>query len=332
MIVKEYNYGWGKEFQLKQLEQDILDEYLKPLISSSKRIVIVNSTWYNIDHHARVVEELHTLEFDAIVIVSMIDCAIVEPSWFSAFDVPVYAVGYYNNNYDIDFWAIAVDRYFEMIEYNPRPLINKSFMNLNRKPHWHRRKLVQQLQHYNLLEHGYVSLGAENNDQPEIALNNIDTNAVRSENLAPNYNIQQNGIVNDIMTVGNIDNWNNHFINIVSETVYDINKNHFVTEKTWKPIVGYKPFFIYDPDLGGTWLESRGFETYIKDFEDIYPKAIDNPHALIGLLLTLSIQDRQYFNKKTIDLKQKVLYNKDNFSKYVRRQWKKIKEGIICQI
>ena len=330
MIKRTFDFGWGAEFELKKFEKQILDEYLRPL--KDQEVVLINSTWYSDRHHKETVEELAQMDFDAIVLVSFIDCAIPHASWFKQFERPVYEVGYYDSNYRIDFWALAVDRYFNLPTFgNVRHTPNTAFMCLNRKPHWHRKRLIADLQRADLIEDNLVSYGSENSREPVIRLNTDVSNISAQHELAPNAGEDQNGIINDIMSLGSEQNWNAHFLNVVTETVYDINQNHFVTEKTWKPVVGYRPFFIYDPDLGTKWLTDRGFETYNTDFTDLIEE-VNTPTDLMKLLILLSQQERSYYNKKIVDLKEKILYNRKCFTSYVERQKLKIKEGIICQI
>lgn len=330
MIKRTFDFGWGAEFELKKFEKQILDRYLRPL--DNQEVVLINSTWYSEKHHRETLIELEQMEFDAIVLVSFIDCAIPHAEWFKKFERPVYEVGYYDSNYRIDFWALAVDRYFNLpafteIHHTP----NTAFMCLNRKPHWHRKRLIADLKRADLITENFVSYGSENSSEPEIRLNNDVSNINAQQKFAPNAGEEQNGIVNDIMSLGNRNNWNSHFLNVVTETVYDINKHHFVTEKTWKPVVGFRPFFIYDSDLGTKWLSDRGFETYNTDFTDLI-ETVNTTSDLMKLLILLTQQERSYYNKKIVDLKEKILYNRKCYADYVKRQKQKIKEGIICQI
>ena len=81
-------------------------------------------------------------------------------------------------------------------------------MCLNRKPHWHRKQFYNKLKKYNLIDKGLVSMGSDTNmpllelDKPPVV------------DLAPNSGNNQFGIPNDISTLGNIDNWQQHFLNV----------------------------------------------------------------------------------------------------------------------
>jgi hypothetical protein len=149
--------------------------------------------------------------------------------------------------------------------------------------------------------------------------------------LAPNTGTEQNGIPNDIATLGNMDNWQRHFLNVVTETVYNINRSYFVSEKIYKPILGMRPFLVYDTDSAYCWLKQRGFESYVDDFADITDLDLKNPDNLAPFLVTLSKQHSSYWKKKLVDLNQKIVYNKQNFYKYVDLQQIQINKGIIWQ-
>jgi hypothetical protein len=149
-------------------------------------------------------------------------------------------------------------------------------------------------------------------------------------NFTPNAGIEQNGIPNDIATLGNMKNWQRHFLNIVTETVYDINVNHFVSEKIYKPIVGMRPFLVYDPDGACQWLRDRGFVNYTNDFTDITDLDLKNPANIAPFLVVLSSQKSTYWKKKLVDLNQKIVYNKEHFYQYVDNQKLKVQKGIIC--
>lgn len=325
MIVKNFNNGWGNGVLLKQLEQAIVDEYL---VNDSNRTVLINSTWYTSDYHQQVLEQLRALEFDQIVLVSMLDAAIPQPDWYAEFGCPVRAVGYYPGPDAIDFWALTVDRYFERPAYDLFDVgaIDTAYMCLNRKPHWHRRRLYKQLVSLNIVDQGIVSMGG--NNAPAERVLSVDAGHC---DLAPNAGPEQNGINNDIMSLGHETNWTRHLVNIVTETQFDIAQTHFVSEKIYKPIIGCRPFLVYA--LGATkWLTDRGFELYVDDFQDITNLDLSNPNNIAEFLVALSQQPRQYWQSKFLALKPKIMYNSSNFQKYVISIKQQIAQGIQCQI
>jgi len=325
MIIKTFDNGWGPEFPAKQYEQEIVTKLMAEIIKDESHTVMINSTWYTKEYHQEVLEWLRNNRVDRIVLVSMLDAAIPQPSWYAEFGCPVVGVGYYPGRYNVDYWALVMNRYHDPIAKGillASDHIDTPFMCLNRKPHWHRRRLYQQLTDLNLLDRGLVSMGGER----QLALD------VVHDNLAPNAAPGEYGIPNDLVSLGHMDNWARCLLNIVTETVYDINQNGFVSEKIYKPILGYRPFLVYDTDGATKWLTDRGFKTFTKDFKDISDLDLSRPENIAPFLVTLSEQPIDYYRHKLLDLRNKVMYNKTQFAEYARSQQAIIDKGISCQI
>lgn len=322
MIVKIFNNGWGNDVPLKQLEQTLVDRYLS---TDTRRTVLINSTWYTQQYHQQVVAQLRNMDFDQIVLVSMLDAPIVYPDWFAEFNCTVRGLGYYPGTDTLDFWALTVDQYFQKPDYNclDARTIDTAYMCLNRKPHWHRQRLYNQLVSYNLVNQGIVSMGGDN--APAVRLLDQDQGQC---NLAPNAGPEQNGINNDIMSLGHPLNWQRHFVNIVTETQFDIKKTYFVSEKIYKPILGCRPFLVYASDGAVTWLTERGFEPYTTDFADITDLDLADPNNVAMFLKILCQQGANYWQAKYLALQSKIKYNNNNFYTYIDQ----IKKGIACQI
>ena len=192
----------------------------------------------------------------------------------------------------------------------------------SRKPHRHRKILYEQLLESNLLDYGLVSLGGVRT----LALD------VTHDNLAPNAEPGEYGIPNDLITLGHLDNWRQIFLDVITETVYGINRYKFVSEKIYKPIIGCRPFLVYDSDGATKWLTDRGFKTYCDDFEDITNLNLSDPANLVPFLKTLCEQSQSYYQQKFLALKDKIVYNKERFSVYIQEQQEIINKGIPCQI
>lgn len=326
MIIQIFDRGWGSQFPLKQLETQLVEQYLA---QDPGKTVLINSTWYGTDYHQQVVQQLRDMSFDKIVLVSMLDAAIPATEWYQEFNCSVHAIGYYPGPDTVDFWALAVDRYFmqPVFDLNNHLLIDTAYMCLNRKPHWHRRQLYNQLINLDIADQGIVSMGGDNT--PAIRVLSTDSGGCK---LAPNAGTDQNGIANDIMSLGHPANWQRHFLNIVTETQFDIKQTYFVSEKIYKPIIGMRPFLVYASDGAVAWLTERGFELYINDFNDITDLDLGNPENIASFLVSLSNQGSTYWQAKYLALKDKIMYNKTHFAEYVQQQKLIVKKGIKCQI
>ena len=331
MIIKTFDNGWGNEYPAKQFENYLLSKIYDQLETSSKKTVVINSVWYSSDYHAQtVVPFLKSSTQDQIVLVSMLDPAIPNPKQFLGLAQQVVGVGYYPGPGFIDYWALFLDRHFQephMLDIARADQIDTAYICLNRKPHWHRRKFYQELEQLNLLDSGLVSLGGDNG--PPVRTVDEDVGII---DLAPNSGVEQNGIPNDISSLGDVKNWKRCFLNIVTETVFDVKQNHFVSEKIYKPILGLRPFLVYATDGAVDWLTARGFEHYCNEFSDITDLDLSKPENISKFLVTLYQQPKIYWQKKFLDLREKILYNKHQFSVYLNDQQKIINEGLTCLI
>jgi hypothetical protein len=330
MIVNRFNNGWGDDWPLKQYEHKILTQYLRPMIESSKKFVIINSVWYSRAYHQQVCHWLSTNDWDEIILIAMLDAAIPLPEWYQEFNRPVTGVGYYPGPGALDFCALFVDEFVDLSNYGSlanSTAIDCAYMCLMRKPHGHRKKLFWQLQRADLLKQGLVSMGS--NDGKAWHTLNQDC---EPDNFAPNAEVTHYGVPNDIVSLGNVENWQRHFVNIVAETFWDINRNNFVSEKIYKPIVGQRPFLVFDPDGATKWLTDRKFEPYVNDFSDICDLDLTYAKNLVPFLTVLCQQTDQYWKSKFIDLQHKIQYNKNRFREYIDELNGKIKQGIPCQL
>lgn len=325
MIIKTFDRGWGQQYPLKQYEQKIANNLLVPFEESDQHVVVINSVWYNNEMHEQVMTWLRNNTWDQIVLVAMLDAAIPYPDRYAEFNRPVTGIGYYPGVGQVDFCALFVDHFLQapdntvLLDVNT---IDTAYMCLNRKPHWHRQKLYNKLQARNLVNQGIVSMGGDG--QAVVAL----AQDRDHDTLAPNATRDHYGIPNDIVSLGHLGNWQRHLLNVVTETFYDINLSGFVSEKIYKPIVGCRPFLVYDPDGGTRWLHDRGFEPYTQDFKDISSLDLVEPHNLPEFLKVLCEQTPAYWQKKFVDLQEKILHNKNRFITYVKEQQTIVNNGI----
>lgn len=219
--------------------------------------------------------------------------------------------------YYFNYWA-------EFIRQNPQgffdesylsdPVFDKVYMCLNRKPHDHRIFLVEKLKENRLLDIGIVSLGVEN---PMI----IDESLPEVVELGEDAVAGKMPIKNDIVSLGDQRNWNRHFINVVTETT--IHTDVFISEKTWKPIIGMRPFLILGDYNIYPQLKDLGFDT----FDDVFGVWWDNKNwetraeRIISILKGFDIDscNRDYKN-----LFPRLLKNRQRFLEYIIGNQKRI--------
>jgi len=328
MITEIIDQGWGPEHPLKHLEIDIVNRYLRPLSEDASRTVMVNSTWFDGDLCQRLQARFRQHPPDRIVLVSMLDAAIAQPHMFEDFGGEVRAVGYYPGADWIDFWSLMVDCHMTFPGINLRDIdhVDRAFMCLNRKPHWHRMQLYKQMTAGGVVDSGLVSMGGD--DGSALRLLPEDSG---SSDLAPNGGPEQHGIANDIVSLGHPGNWQRHFLNVVTETQYDVSGTTFVTEKIYKPILGLRPFLVYAPDGAQAWLAAQGFASYIDAFQDITDLDLADPASMVPFLAQLIQSGPGYWRQKLVDLRDRIHYNRLQFDRHVATQNQRIDQGIQCQ-
>lgn len=323
MIIKNFNNGWGDQLPIKRLERQILDEFLAMYQINDMRTVIINNTWYTDDFHQRIMKELVEIDPDLIFFVSLLDPPAPRPDIYP--DPKTIGIGYYPGPGAIDFWALAVAENIIIPEIGLDP--DLSFMCLNRKPHWHRMRLYEQMRENQLLDQGLVSMGGWSGRAERVLPNDQG-----GSDMAPNAGTDQNGIKNDIFSLGNPSNWNRCLVNIVTETVYDVEDINFVSEKIYKPILGCRPFLVYAPGGARSWLEARGFQTYLDDWHDVIDLDLGQPNNIVPFLKALSTKPTLYLREKLLALQPKIQYNKKRFWQYCEQQRNNVRKGLACPV
>jgi len=122
-----------------------------------------------------------------------------------------------------------------------------------------------------------------------------------------------------------IDLWdqaNNSLIHVVTETVYNGNKNH-LTEKTFKPIVMQQPFIIQSCRGSLEYLRRYGFKTFGEFWDESYDELPDETRTVaIGQLM----QDINLMSQKEKASLQSAVSNtvKHNYEWFYGEQFEKI--------
>lgn len=322
MIVAHFDQGW-QNVKAADLQNDIVKTYLREYFEDSSHTVLINNTWFDLDFCSvtgeykgegklfknKITDYINEYKhkIDNIIVYCFVDPAYLDPlEGIDVSGIKVRYIGYYNNIDLIDFWAIMSmknikDKY---VESNS---ISVPFMCLNGKPHLHREKLVRELIDKNLIDNNFVSFGG-NKRIEQIKLDEISPDKEKNKkklSMDP-Y---------DAMSLGDINNWNAHFLNVVTETIFNINDDYFWSEKIFKPIIGKRPFLVYassPPDV----LKKIGLLSYYDDFKDISDLNLRDPDNLTDFLVVLNKQDKSYLQYKYNQLKDKIEINYNLFLDY----------------
>lgn len=330
-IIKSTNgfpYAW-KAGRVEQLIRDILIRKAQEQLNVS-RVMLINPTWM---HENNILTDIAEKKPDFIICHNFVDPAV--PKIFESIEqsgCPYIILG--NSwQFRLDFWAMVCDLYFHNYNEQDVALNNnaRKYICLNRKPHPHRIALVQALQSAGVFNQGYVSLGLPGDQAITIDSEFNDSQGIRDEygNLGVDETFVSRKILNDIFSLGDLRVWKDSYLCLVTETEFsNPNLNNFFTsEKTFKPIIGMRPFFVYGQPQLRTYLKEQGFDIFedIFDYRTVdetandFAKQVQYTQVAVNAInsITDPAQDyqRQFY---------RLQCNKARFRSYVYEQWHKL--------
>jgi hypothetical protein len=181
-----------------------------------------------------------------------------------------------------------------ILNTNPKYL----YLCYNRKPRIHRTWLIESLIKEKLLDKGWVTF--EKGHYPEIDGRSAETDQDK------HTTDKRFSRPEDILSVGDLEIWQNSFVIVTSETDHD--DPYQLSEKTWKPIFGLRPFLINGRREVYDVLERLGFYTP-KDFfknnklDCHYTSVVDQLKQLYKL-------PAEEYYKTWEDMYEMLLYNR----------------------
>ena len=251
--------GFNPHWSAGKLERQIVFQIGQSFLAQhpNKTIHIVVPSWFEPD---AVVNHIKEVNADIVAI-----CSLTDPFGPIVSKLPdAIQIGYTTCGIPLDFWALACKKFFKSYTQEQlQPNITKLFLSYNRKPHPHRINLVQELKLSGLDKFGYVTLGGTDLTVGDTYEQYADSGAYDA--------VGDLNIPNDIYSLGQSDIWNSCLFNIVSETSPS---QLFVSEKTFKPIIGMRPFIINGSLEILKWLQDAGFDCFL----DLWPadNIVDN--------------------------------------------------------
>lgn len=310
---KIISYGWDPELPIGKIVNNIHNEIINTVSKTYKNTVLIDTTWIGDANINKIYKQLYDIEIDAIVLCSLVDATFVTVNDFKQFDVEILSVGNFNEGNRIDFWSIALSERFVYKDSNLSSRIRYPFISYNNKPHLHRIQFMNELIDLDLIDVGAVSFHGDSIHSPE------DYNKVSFEESGGG-----DTIINDTMSLGDMSIWNSSFINIVTETEFDPVTRCFYSEKTWKPIVGMRPFLHYASDNVNKELNEFGFKTFEKCFSDICNLDLSTFENIALFCKILSEQGQEYLSNKYKELLPMIKHNKKHFYDFVKKQNKNV--------
>lgn len=294
-IIKSDNgfpYAW-KAGRVEQLFRHVLERKAQEQLLVDN-VMLINPTWL-LDRD--LAQEIQEASPDFIICHNFVDPVIPAVKQIIIDSgIPHLFIGN-SNECRLDFWAVTCDLNFQSYQAHELRLNSnpKKFMCLNRKPHVHRLIMIDYLQQ--VKDQGYLSSGADSLQvDPDVG----------------NYSVP-----NDVYTLGDIAAWQDSYLNIVTETVFG-GDDFFISEKTWKPIIGGRPFFVYGQPQLRQYLKDQGFDV----FEDMIDYSSLPAHATEQHYAQLAVDTVK--NLTVQDIQSRLTHNQTRFRSYVYEQWDKL--------
>ena len=311
--------------------------------------LLINMTWFGPQfpngEYERALEIGQQEQFDRVFLLAGPEPAFLTRAQVDdlqeAFGVDqFYKLGHFDGEYE--FSLVASDylpNYFKT--YTEQEVVltepNYLFMCYNRKPREHRVALVQKLIASGLDQRGIVTLGKNDPVYSKSDTNNLEILlGEEPDDYAKegNWNNPMNfGIPHDIHSLGNMNYWQQHFINLVSETEFLPWDNTFLSEKTFKPMLGLRPFILNGQTQIYSWLRNRGFRTFNHYWSHIdleSAKEFQVHDRIIDVLNFLSEKTASELKSMYADMLPDLRHNKERFWEFGREQKYKMDHLFEC--
>jgi hypothetical protein len=203
---------------------------------------------------------------------------------------------------------------------------SKHFLLLNRRWRIHRPTLVALLVSKNLLDKGYVSLGAndqnldwdmaydvivENNKNNKFITSTLESNKEKILSLN-DFTLDTENFENKQIEINPLldQYYENSFMSIVTETYFYNWNTLFLSEKTFKPIAYKQPFILVSIPYSLQFLKELGYKTFHPFIDESYDLEIDDAKRMEMIVLEIericNLSDKEL---KELSLKVKDICN-----------------------
>jgi hypothetical protein len=291
--------------------------------------LLINTTWFGpqfdngeYNKFLQLVKDNKT--FDNLFLIAAADPVFLNKDQINQLQGQVQAtqlflIGHFDTAYYFNFHSTVIPKYFKSYTIDELVLTEPSwiFLNYNRKPREHRSEFVNKLTSAGLGKVGVITLG-----------NNITLGETIDDYIEGNWGMaDEYGIPHDIHSLGKLDLWQHHFLTVVGETEFWPWDNMFISEKTWKPIVGLRPFVINGQTTIYKYLRDNGFKTFNHYFNGIELENI--PEYCVHTSIIQVIEYLKSLNQQEImtmyqTMLPDLIHNRERFFKFSQEQTYKI--------
>jgi hypothetical protein len=326
------NNVWGvlENITIDKIKSQILVKF--PTDSN----LLVNGTWFSPNISKDLFDEVTSMddEYDNVFFLTTVDPAQLAVNeiiqLFQRFGSPtVYFLGNFDHSqYEFNFISWALTQKFK--GYSNENLIltdiKYKFINYNRKPKTHRENLVSSIKSIGLDTNAIVTLGKDmsSDNSMYVSIGEKNEDFVETGHWFDLSDTTSDyGIPHDLLSLGDINYWKHHFLNVVSETEFNPWDPIFVTEKTFKPIVGLRPFIINGNTRTYSWLRNNGFKTFTHYFPFSDLETINENEIVTEIIKVLNWINNTPNTELMImynDMLPDLKYNKERFYEFAKEQ------------
>lgn len=256
--------------------------YLKIIIDNhipAKKIILMSES-ADIDKEVKFISNKYNLDE-------------IQSEWTLVFEYVIKNYTYRNWKLITDQLALAKKNKFERL-----------FINLNRRWRPHRPLFVALLNHYNLLDKGYVSLAKNIENRSwdnmydwisSLHLDNQDISHILSKDKKVLFDMPDLFVDTTDLHNNKADKqkdtdvfYKNSFLSVVSETNFytsdGFNKARFLSEKTFKPVMYRHPFIMISVPGSLDTFRFLGYQTFEPFIDESYDLEINDSLRLLKII------------------------------------------------
>jgi len=312
-------HGWPITANSGELERQILHSVANQIDKyfQHQNNLLINGTWLNWDFQHAVEDLMIHYRPDNVFISSMVDPWDMDQWAIEKFSgSKIYFFGNTDNKHHVNFWAIYCGKMFPIYSIPDVTLsenANNIYLCYQNKINRYRDCIYEEFKNHGLLSHGHMTYWNR-------SVGPKDMNFVEKDAFSKN-------LLNTHDSIGCMKTWKSCLINIVSETEHTENQHTFISEKTWKAIIGLRPYIINGDPKIYTFLKKQGFKTFDRWIPVDKLEKSQSPQ-MTSSIISSTIKDliAQKISLHTLfeDMKNDIIYNKDRFYEFIAEQKDKI--------
>jgi len=331
-----WQYGPEEIEIFKSTEAQIAKQFV------GQRNLLINTTWFGPQFDNGEWVKAKQLIANKEIFDNLFLLSVIDPLYLSKDNITylesnfktttTYKIGMFeHSNLEWNFHSVVGAKHCPNYDAHNIKLINPeyTFLLYQRKPRRHRVELTELLVKKDLQNKGVITLGSNKNSSYDWS-EGLESTLMTIEDLPSNYkhNGQHNdfgGVPNDLVTLGRLDIWQRHFLNIVSETEFNDWDPTFVTEKTWKPVIGLRPFIIHGQRKVYSWLQNNGFKTFNRYWSHVPCETGHDQHGnVVNVIDFLCRKSKDELMSMYQEMLPDLIYNRNRFYEYANEQQYKI--------